>query len=78
MIAGFFSSGAVAVVGLVVLAGEALWFRSRGAAVPWAHLLAGAGLLAALLGALRGWPWPFLALTLGIALAGHVMDRRRR
>lgn len=81
MLSVLFGSGAVAVLGLAVLALEGLWLVVRRPALArqsaWV-LLAGAALMLALLAGLRAWPWPWLAAALVIALVAHTLDMRCR
>jgi hypothetical protein len=78
----FFSSGMVAILLLALLASEgivlALIFQRTGSGIAPRHqigsLAAGAGLTLALLAALVGAHWPWIALALVVSLAGHTCD----
>lgn len=81
-----FSSGRVVDIALAALALEAavltvVYRRTgRGLSWPvlWPNLLAGAGLLLALRGALTGAHWRWVALALLVALGANLLDLRVR
>lgn len=81
-----FSSGRIVDVALAALAIEAVALavlrrrRGRGLSwqVLWPNLLAGAGLLLALRGALTGAHWRWVALALLVALGANLLDLQGR
>jgi hypothetical protein len=82
---GLFASGRVVDLVLAVMALEAIAFvvfrRQTGRGIApgllW-NLLAGAGLLIALRGALVGATWPWIGLPLMVALVAHIADIAQR
>lgn len=82
---GFFSSGHVVDLILVVMALEAGWLLSRKGAWTGARVMdivlafaPGVCLLLALRAALIGADWPWVALALAASFPVHLLDLRRR